>query len=39
MDNITENIIIEASEGSTEAFESIYKEYSGFVYNVTYQSS
>ena len=24
MDNITENIIIEASEGNTEAFESIY---------------
>ncbi len=37
MDNITENIIIEASEGSTEAFESIYKEYSGFVYNVAYR--
>ena len=37
MDNITENIIIEASEGNTEAFESIYKEYSGFVYNVAYR--
>ncbi len=37
MDNITENIIIEASEGSTEAFESIYKEYSGFVYNVAFR--
>ena len=37
MDNITENIIIAASEGNTEAFESIYKEYSGFVYNVAYR--
>ncbi len=37
MDNITENIIIEASEGNTEAFESIYKSYSGFVYNVAYR--
>jgi RNA polymerase sigma-70 factor (ECF subfamily) len=37
MANITENIIIEASEGSTEAFESIYKEYSGFVYNVAFR--
>ncbi len=37
MDHITENIIIEASEGSTEAFESIYKEYSGFVYNVAFR--
>ncbi len=37
MDNITENIIIEASEGNTEAFESIYKAYSGFVYNVAYR--
>ncbi len=33
--NITENTIIEASEGNTDAFESIYKEYSDFVYNVT----
>ncbi|NOR64713.1 MAG: sigma-70 family RNA polymerase sigma factor [Candidatus Scalindua sp.] len=37
IDNITENIIIEASEGSTEAFESIYKAYSGFVYNVAFR--
>ena len=37
MDNITENIIIKASEGNVEAFESIYKEYSGFVYNVAYR--
>ncbi len=37
MDNITENIIIEATEGNTEAFESIYKAYSGFVYNVAYR--
>ncbi len=37
MDNITENTIIEASEGSTEAFESIYKAYSGFVYNVAFR--
>ena len=37
MDNITENTIIKASEGDTEAFESIYKEYSGFVYNVAFR--
>ncbi len=37
MDNITENIIIEASEGNTEAFERIYNEYSGFVYNVAFR--
>ncbi len=37
MDNITDNIIIEASEGNTEAFEHIYKEYSGFVYNVSFR--
>ncbi len=37
MENITENIIIEASEGNTEAFESIYNEYSGFVYNAAYR--
>ena len=37
MDNITKNIIIEASEGSTEAFERIYNEYSGFVYNVAFR--
>ena len=34
MNNITENTIIKASEGSMEDFERIYKEYSGFVYNV-----
>ncbi len=37
MDNITDNIIIEASEGNTEAFEHIYKEYSSFVYNVSFR--
>jgi len=37
MDNITENMIIAASEGSTEAFESIYNAYSGFVYNVAFR--
>ena len=37
IDNITENIIIEASEGSTEAFEGIYKAYSGLVYNVAFR--
>ncbi len=37
MDNITENTIIEASEGNTEAFESIYRAYSGFVYNVAFR--
>lgn len=37
MDNITENIIIEASEGNTKAFESIYKAYSSFVYNVAFR--
>jgi RNA polymerase sigma-70 factor (ECF subfamily) len=37
MDNITDNIIIEATEGNTEAFEGIYKAYSGFVYNVAYR--
>lgn len=37
MENITESIIIEASEGSVESFESIYKAYSGFVYNVAFR--
>ncbi len=38
MDNITENVIIEASEGNTDAFESIYKAHSDFVYNVAYRT-
>ncbi len=37
MDNITENTIIEASEGNTEAFEHIYNTYSDFVYNVAFR--
>ena len=37
MNNITENTIIKASEGSMEDFERIYKEYSGFVYNVAFR--
>ncbi len=37
MNNISENIIIEASKGSLESFESIYKVYSGFVYNVAFR--
>ena len=37
MDNITEDTIIRASEGSMEDFECIYKEYSGFVYNVAFR--
>lgn len=37
MDNIEENTIIEASEGNTEAFETIYKAYAVFVYNVVWR--
>lgn len=37
MNNISENIIIEASKGSLESFERIYKVYSGFVYNVAFR--
>ncbi|WP_162532247.1 RNA polymerase sigma factor [Candidatus Scalindua japonica] len=32
--NLDENTIIDALEGDADAFESIYNEYSGFVYNV-----
>ncbi len=37
MDNLSENIIIEASKGSVESFEEIYKVYSDFVYNVAFR--
>ncbi len=37
MNNISENIIIKASKGSLESFESIYKVYSGFVYSVAFR--
>ncbi len=37
MDNLSENIIMEASKGSVESFEEIYKAYSDFVYNVAYR--
>lgn len=34
MNDLSENTIIEASEGSVGAFEDIYKAYADFVYNV-----
>ncbi|MFH1645526.1 MAG: RNA polymerase sigma factor [Candidatus Omnitrophota bacterium] len=34
MNDISRNIIIRASEGDIDAFEEIYRGYSGFVYNV-----
>ncbi len=37
MNNLSENIIIEASEGNVESFEDIYKAYSDFVYNVAFR--
>ncbi len=35
--NISEDIIIKALEGNIESFESIYKTFSGFVYNVAFR--
>ncbi len=37
MNNLSENTIIEASEGSVESFEKIYRAYSDFVYNVAFR--
>ncbi len=37
MKDISEGIIIEASKGSIESFESIYNAYSVFVYNVAFR--
>jgi RNA polymerase sigma-70 factor (ECF subfamily) len=37
MNDISDNIIIEASEGNIESFESIYNAYSVFVYNVAFR--
>ena len=37
MKDVSDNIIIEASEGSIESFESIYNAYSVFVYNVAFR--
>jgi RNA polymerase sigma-70 factor (ECF subfamily) len=37
MQEISEDTIRQASQGSIESFETIYRTYSGFVYNVTYR--
>ncbi|MCP4267615.1 MAG: sigma-70 family RNA polymerase sigma factor [Candidatus Brocadiaceae bacterium] len=37
MDNLSENTIIEAAEGSVKSFEEIYRVYSDFVYNVAFR--
>ncbi len=37
MDNLSENTIIEASEGNVKSFEEIYRAYSDFVYNVAFR--
>ncbi len=37
MNNLSDNTIIEASEGNVESFEDIYKAYSDFVYNVAFR--
>ncbi|MCA9404918.1 MAG: sigma-70 family RNA polymerase sigma factor [Candidatus Omnitrophica bacterium] len=34
MDDLTEDIVLQAARGDVEAFENIYKHYSAFVYNV-----
>ena len=37
MENISENIIEKAAVGDQEAFESIYRAFSKFVYNVAWR--
>ncbi len=37
MQNISEDILIQASEGEMEAFEKIYKATSDFVYNIAFR--
>ncbi len=37
MQNISEDILIKASRGDTDAFEKIYRATSGFVYNVAFR--
>ena len=37
MRDISNKIIVQASQGGIESFETIYRAYSGFVYNVAYR--
>ncbi len=37
MQNISEDVLIKASRGDTDAFEKIYRATSGFVYNVAFR--